>query len=130
MPRRLAAAEPDKRNAERDDGDAEPAIAADALVKKEFCTESARGVGECAKRHDETDFAEGKNGEKREKAESHHGDASPHPGQAERLKDETNESAGAKVVDFADALHGAADAQFAAGAGHNDEKEEEGLEHG
>ena len=60
----LIAAEPDEGDAESDDNDAEPSIAADALVEKELCAKRSRGVAEGAERHDEADGAEGKNRQK------------------------------------------------------------------
>lgn len=127
---RLVAAEPDESDTEGDNGDAEPAIAADALVKKQLCAKCASRVAERAERDDKTNLAEGQNREKRKKAEGHQRNSHPHPRQAECLKDETNERAGTEIVNFTDAFHGAADAELAAGASHNDEKEKERLEHG
>src|SRR5579859_935358 len=124
----LLSAPPDYGYAEADYGDAEPTMGADALAQEGFGAESSGGIAEGANRNDETDLLKGQDGKKGEESEGHEGDAQPHPGQARGLDQKTEERARTKIMDLADAFHGAADAQLAAGTGHHDEKKEDGFE--
>src|SRR5579859_988635 len=101
----------------------------DALAEKSFGSEGACGVTEGADRDDKTDLLERKNGQEGEESERHQGHAGPHPGQARGLQQEAENRTRAEVVDFADAFHGPADAELAAGSGDDNEKKEDGFAH-
>ena len=125
----LLSAPPNDGDAEADDGYTDPAISTDPLAQKRLRSKRSSGIAERADGHYETDFLKGKNGEQGEKAQAHERDARPHPRQAQGLQDESQNRTGAKIVDFADGLHRAADAQFAARSRHDNQKQKDNFTH-
>lgn len=106
----LLPAPPNYGYAYADYGDAEPAVAVNAFAEEGLGAEGSGGVAQSADGDDETDFLEREQGEKRKESDSHETDAHPHPRQTHGAQNEIEDRRWAEVVDFADALHGAANA--------------------
>src|ERR1700747_2825066 len=126
----LFPAPPDDGYADTDDGDSHPAISVDAFTEESFGSKSSRSIAERADRHDETHFLKGQDGEKREESQTHQGYSKPHPPQAQRLQNESQDRPGAEVVDFSDALHGPTPTQLSCRSRYDDQEQERNFKHG
>jgi len=83
--------------------------------KKKFRTEGSSNIAESADWHHETHLPEGQDREKREAGRSLV-QCLPHPPQAKRLQNEPQNGLRAKIMDFADALHGTTHGQLSRGS--------------
>jgi hypothetical protein len=97
--------------------------------EKNTSAECACNITERTEGNNERDFLEREDGHKRKETQAHQEDSSPSPAKPQGSAHKLNQGPWPKVVDFADAFHRTADAEFATGASNYNEKEEDDLQH-
>src|SRR5271165_118967 len=123
----LAIAQEDEGNSDGDQQDSEPALTADALVEEGEAAEGSGDVAEGSYRNYKAYVVNGERTQQGEEGGRHHAHADPHPGKAQGSEDDFRDLDGVKAGGFADFLHGARDAEFAAGSGDDDQGKENEL---